>query len=193
LLGPEGTAVDGAGNIWSADRSSNHASKFTIAGTLLGDFSAGGTPEWIALDSQGNAWFSTRTSGSVTKLTNSGAAATGSPFTSAGVSSLYGLAVDGAGNVWVADYDTGGGVFELSNSGTLLSPPLGYTGGVINSAGSPTIDGSGNVWVETQANASLPGGVVELVGAATPVITPLAAGLPATPTSDGSSKLGTRP
>jgi len=37
------------------------------------------------------------------------------------------------------------------------------------------------------------GDIIEFIGAATPVITPTAAGLPATPTADGSSKLGTRP
>jgi hypothetical protein len=35
--------------------------------------------------------------------------------------------------------------------------------------------------------------VVELIGLAAPAITPICAGLPATPTTDGSSSLGTRP
>jgi hypothetical protein len=51
------------------------------------------------------------------------------------------------------------------------------------------VDGSGNVWVANYGYYS----VTEIVGAAAPVITPIAAGLPATPTADGSSSLGTRP
>jgi len=51
------------------------------------------------------------------------------------------------------------------------------------------IDGSGNVWVTCYGSAS----VTELIGAAAPVITPIAAGLPTTPTVNGTSSLGTRP
>jgi len=105
----------------------------------------------------------------------------------------HAVAVDGAGNVWVGSYATGGGLTELSNSGAILSGPTGYTGGVVNSTIAVAIDGSGNVWTSTLQNTTLAAGVIELVGAATPVITPIVAGLPATPTSDGSSKLGTRP
>jgi hypothetical protein len=35
--------------------------------------------------------------------------------------------------------------------------------------------------------------VTELIGAGTPVITPITAGLPVIPTTDGTSNLGTRP
>jgi hypothetical protein len=35
--------------------------------------------------------------------------------------------------------------------------------------------------------------VLEFIGAATPVITPIAAGLPSAPTANGTSNLGTRP
>ena len=52
------------------------------------------------------------------------------------------------------------------------------------------VDGSGNVWFTNHDSA---GAVEELIGAATPVITPIVAGLPLTPTADGSSNLGTRP
>jgi hypothetical protein len=56
-------------------------------------------------------------------------------------------------------------------------------------AASIAVDGSGDVWV-----ANNPGNTVsELIGVATPVVTPIAAGLPVTPTADGSSNLGTRP
>jgi len=53
------------------------------------------------------------------------------------------------------------------------------------------IDGSGDVWVGNQYG--YPSFLTEFIGAGTPVITPIAAGLTATPTADGSSKLGTRP
>lgn len=195
MIEPEGVAVDGAGNIWSADFVSSHASKFTTSGTPLGDFTVGGLngPVAVAVDSQGNAWFANYNGNNVTKLSNAGVPATGSPFTGGGMNISHAVAVDGAGNVWVGSYATGGGLTELSNSGAILSGPTGYTGGVVNSTIAVAIDGSGNVWTSTLQNTTLAAGVIELVGAATPVITPIVAGLPATPTSDGSSKLGTRP
>ena len=67
---------------------------------------------------------------------------------------IDGLAVDGAGNVWVTSNNVNGQdsnadnlVFEYNNSGTLLSGTVGY-------APSPSsvlpcsvvVDGSGNVW-----------------------------------------------
>ena len=100
----------------------------------------------------------------------------------------HALAIDGAGNAWeVSDNNGGTGVFELSTTGVILSPANGYR----YFEGAPyvlAIDGSGNLWGATQQ-----GTVFQVLGAATPVITPLAAGLPLIPTTDGSSKLGTRP
>jgi sugar lactone lactonase YvrE len=97
-----------------------------------------------------------------------------------------GIAEDGAGNTWVTNTDAAGnkGIVELDPSGASLtaltglgayngaSPPSGGPLGFPNVAASPrglAIDSSGNVWVATGDG----GGVVELVGAATPVRTPL--------------------
>jgi hypothetical protein len=63
-------------------------------------------------------------------------------------------------------------------------------GGAINNPTAIAIDGSGNIWT---ANFGSTASVTELIGAAVPVITPICAGLPSTPTTDGSSNLGTRP
>ena len=51
------------------------------------------------------------------------------------------------------------------------------------------LDASGDIWVANGGNNT----VTEVIGAAVPVITPIAAGLPATPTVGGVSNLGTRP
>ena len=107
----------------------------------------------------------------------------------------WGIAIDGSGTVWIAGYEYSTAI-ELSNAGAVLSPGLGYGSPPYNSGGAVlegprglAIDGSGSVWVASLANSTL----TEFVGLATPVVTPICAGLPATPTADGSSRLGTRP
>jgi streptogramin lyase len=112
--------------------------------------------------------------------------ASGSPF-SGGLHTPEGVAVDGSGNIWMTDLGSGS-VTEFSNSGSVLSGTGGYMGGLV-APKSLAVDGSGDVWViNSSSNAA-----IEFVGVSTPVITPIAAGLPATPTANGSSKLGTRP
>jgi hypothetical protein len=108
-----------------------------------------------------------------------------------------GIAIDGSGNAWIANY---GSVTELSSSGVALSPSTGlssYSVAQGNYSAMIAVDGSGNVWQSYSSGTTAlePSifGLVELIGAGTPVVTPIAAGLPATPTANGSSNLGTRP
>jgi secreted PhoX family phosphatase len=63
---------------------------------------------------------------------------------------------------------------EFNSSGTAISGSNGFTaGGILNGPNGLAIDGSGNVWVTGGASNNL----VEFVGAATPVVTPIAANL----------------
>ena len=66
------------------------------------------------------------------------------------------LAIDGQGNVWIANQHTtslnlAASVSELSSNGTILSGAAGFTGGGIGGSsddpGAIAIDPSGNVWV----------------------------------------------
>jgi hypothetical protein len=96
--------------------------------------------------------------------------------------SLYnaeGIALDGAGTVWVAS--AGGGVsptippsvLPIILGGSISVPsPTGYESPSL--AAGPLrvgVDGSGNVWVLLANNT-----VTEYVGVATPVVTPIALG-----------------
>jgi sugar lactone lactonase YvrE len=190
----QGIAIDGSGNAWVANEGIFSVTKLSSAGKgLSGTFGYQGggliDPNSIAIDSSGSAWV-TNFTGAVTKFSSAGTALSGtSGYTAAPAGTQFpgGIAIDGSGNAWVVN--PGGSVVELSSTGTVLSGTNGYTGGGLNFPEALAIDGSGNIWVGTIQGHP----VTELIGLATPVITPIVAGLPAIPTTDGTSNLGTRP
>jgi hypothetical protein len=190
-------AVDGTGNAWIANRGNFGLSEFSNSGTPLSPstgFTGGGyVPglETIAIDGSGDIWvpdYESYPTPGVSEFSDSGIALSPSTgYTGGGLINAVSVAIDGSGNAWVAN-SSNGTVSEFSNTGKALSPSTGYVF-VGNGTWSIAIDGSGNVWTTNIISNTLS----ELIGAATPVITPICAGLPATPTTDGSSKLGTRP
>jgi sugar lactone lactonase YvrE len=209
--GTSAIAVDGAGNVWAASAGGFKVSKWSSSGSNLG-FCSGGSindPVGIAIDSSGNVWLANAGGNSVTEVIGStDTASAASPITGGGLNNPQAIAIDGSGNVWVANSGNNS-VTELSSAGTLLSGSNGYTGGAIagtqlNGVSDYTggamfrpdaiaVDGSGDVWIGSAGNNPSQSFVTVLIGAATPVITPIAAGLPSTPTSGGTSNLGTRP
>jgi hypothetical protein len=193
-------AFDGAGNAWVGNYGPN-VTELSSSGTILsganGYATGGEQGVGIALDSAGNVWTATRSTSiyaasGITKFSNSGSVLIAAPPADPGSNPWhpYGLTLDGAGNAWVTSYSGDSCcILEFSNSGTLLSPKRGYASGIVlGFVEGIAVDGSGNIWVANQG-----GSVSELVGAGVPVITPIAAGLPAIPTADGSSNLATRP
>jgi len=72
---------------------------------------------------------------------------------------------------------------EFSNSGALLSNTTGYTHGMSTGRGI-AIDPSGNIWVTNYATGA--SFVTEIVGSATPSVTPLSVAL-------ANSTVGVRP
>jgi hypothetical protein len=127
----------------------------------------------------------------------------GSPFTGGGAQNPTRSIVDGLGNVWFTNYVSGAGsVSEFTSAGAPISPSyvsatsVGGFAHTYAGAEGIAIDGSGNVWIGNSssgaaASATNNGFLTEIVGQAGPVVTPLAAGLPATP--GGTSRLGIRP
>jgi hypothetical protein len=202
---PMGMAFDGAGNLWVANFS--EVGKISSPGgtnseTVFAGYGGGGHSNQLAIDSAGNVWIanSNGSASSLSELSNNGTPITGnSGYTGGGIiDQPAAIAIDGAGCIWTAN--SARGVSEFTNGGAALSPASGYTGGYgasgtsgyLGTVDAPVgiaIDGSGNVWIANQGNGTL----TEFIGAGTPVITPIAAGLPSTPTTDGSSNLGTRP
>jgi hypothetical protein len=199
-------AIDGAGGVWLPNMFGG-VTKMSSSGAVLSGangYRGAGilNPLTVAIDNFGNAWV-TNSNASISVLSNTGSAVSGgNGDTAASITNPSAIAVDGSGNVWVLNMAPAS-VTEFSNPGSVLSGPSGYMGGNMINPASLAIDGSGDIWVTNpgsctgttcNSNSLRSGGTVtELMGVASPVITPLAAGLPATPTANGSSSLGTLP
>jgi hypothetical protein len=192
IKSPWGIAIDGSGHAWVANQGSSSVTELSSTGGLLSGtsgYTGGGLsqPSAIAIDGSDHAWVANEGGSSVTELSSTGALLSGTGgYTGGGLSQPSAIAIDGSGHAWVANAG-GSSVTELSSTGAFLSGAGGYAGGGLSSAQGIAIDGSGNVWVATSAD------VHEMIGIGTPVLTPIVAGLPAVPTTVGSSNLGTRP
>jgi len=194
-----GISVDTSENAWLANASptppnfASSVSKFNNAGTAIssstGYTSSGLTGAWsIANDNAGNAWVANNgATSSVFELGSDGTILSGSGgYTGGGVSSPMAIAVDGAGSAWVtSDVSSSSGIYssvvEFGPGGTVLS---GATGFALTPTGTPVgdaVDGSGNLWVAMSET-----NVIEMVGVATPVVTPLSLGVK-------NGTLGTKP
>ena len=133
LANPYGVAVDDAGNIYIADTNNNRIREVdatthditTVAGNGTGGFSSDGgpatdatltSPYGVAVDSSGNIFIADtfahrirevdHSTGKITTVAGDGTFAfsgDGGPATSAGLANPYGVAVNGAGNVYIAD------------------------------------------------------------------------------------------
>ena len=73
-------------------------------------------------------------------------------FTGGGLNGPSGIAVDAAGNVWVAN-NNGSGVSEFNSSGTAISPDTGFTGGGLYAPLGIAVDAAGNVWATNTVNS----------------------------------------
>jgi hypothetical protein len=215
--GPSSVAVDGAGNVYVADQNNHTIRKVTPAGvvaTLAGTAgipgSADGTgaaagfygPLGVAVDSANNIYVVDNLNHTVRKVTAAGvvttlAGTTGMPGSADGIGAAarfnepVAVAVDGAGNVYVADYRDST-IRKVTAAGvvTTLAGTAGMAGNADGTGAMArfwfpagvAVDSAGNVYVADSNNSTIR--KISPTGATTTI-----AGIP----GDDGIVLGARP
>jgi len=190
FLYPYGVAVDTSGNIFVADRSNYTIRKVTSAGvvtTLAGTAGSSGTtdatgsaarfnlPSGVAVDSAGNVFVGDNLSHTIRKVTSAGVVTTlagsaglnGSIDATGSAARFYypwGVAVDTAGNVFVADRSNGT-IRKVTSSGVVtteagLAGNTGSNNGLgtaarFNNPYGVAVDSAGNVFVADSHNHTI--------------------------------------
>ncbi|MFZ4811864.1 MAG: NHL repeat-containing protein, partial [Ilumatobacteraceae bacterium] len=182
LRNPSGVAVDAAGNVYIADYSNDRVRKVTtggtittIAGTGVRGFSGDGGPATsadinlpfgVVVDATGNVFFTTNrwvrkvsTDGTISTVAGGGSSlGDGGPATNAQLTNVTGLAIDAAGNIFIADTNPNNRVRKVSTGGTITTIAgtgvLGFSGdgGPATSAQldrpfGVAVDATGNVYI----------------------------------------------
>jgi uncharacterized protein (TIGR03437 family) len=176
LNGPVGVAADDAGNWYVADTANNRVRKvqpggnlFTIAGngnaSYYGDGGQGtkasvNQPEGVAADALGNVYIADTLDNAIRKVTPDGVITTlagtgtpgysgdGGPANAARLTLPRGVAVDSAGNVYVADSGNNQ-VRRIDARGTITTVD---TGGSLSDPRGVAVDRAGNLYIADTGN-----------------------------------------
>ncbi len=169
-------AIDATDTLWASINSSNAICRVSNpSGNQV--FSTGGQPSAptnVAIDSSGNGWVA---AGAQTNLFmyspsgNQNSYAVINNFVQGGLSFPSFIAIDGANNIWLTNKGNSYALSEFAHSGVAITPSTGYQGGNLNTPSWIAIDASGDVWIPNKGANS----VTELIGVATPTVTPLSA------------------
>lgn len=185
IASPRGIAIDVLGDAWVTNSSGGSIGKVNPNGVANppASYTGGGitTPIGIAVDNSGTSWTTDMNLGEVARITASGTAQSPSGgFSGGGLTGSNANAIDGNGNLWVAD-TAGNRLSELNGlTGGPLSPTNGYQGGSLAAPVAMALDASGNIWLANQSPVTTSGlaiTVSEFIGLASPVIAPLAQAL----------------
>ena len=205
VYGPNGIAFDSAGNLYIADTYNNRIRKISASTGLISTVAGNGTfgysgdngsalsaaisARGIAVDGSGNIYMAdgnhnvvrkvTASTGIITTVAGNGTAGfagDGGSASSAELNSPFAVAVDSAGNLYIAD---GGNnrIRKVTSSGTISTVAGNGTGGFAGDGGAATtaelydpvgvaLDSAGNLYIADQYNGrvrKVTGGVITTV------------------------------
>ncbi len=123
---PEALTIDGSGNVWVGNYLNGVAVKFNSSGTYVNNFAGVSNFFFQAFDSLGNSFLVGYYSSDVVELNSAGTTISPSGGFVGGESEPSGDAIDGSGNLWVANNINTGGVTEIIGMGAPVVTPLAY-------------------------------------------------------------------
>jgi hypothetical protein len=159
---------------WFANEGGYTISGIGPDGTLVATVNCCDGPGAIAADQAGNLWVGNFSSPNptVSEVSSAGSVISAG-YGGGGLMQPGGVAVDGAGNIWALNY--GGGTLTKLEGANGSHPGLAISGangfgraGLLSKPYALAIDATGSIWASSKDNA-----VVQYVGAAVPVKTPL--------------------
>ncbi|MEK7477699.1 MAG: IPT/TIG domain-containing protein, partial [Candidatus Coatesbacteria bacterium] len=193
LNGPAGVAVDGSGNIYVAELFGNRVRKVTaltgqistVAGTGVGSYNGDNiaatsaqinTPRFVTVDAAGNLYIGdtgnhrvrkvTAATGLISTVAGTGVAGYNSDAISATVAQLsspFAASVDGAGNLYIADFGNfrirkvtaaTGQISTVAGTGAkgFNSDGIAATAAQVGNVTYVAVDGSGNLYIADNSN-----------------------------------------
>ena len=193
LRWPIGMAIDSGGNLFIADTNDGRIRK--VSGTTITTVAGPGStccfsgdggpatsasfndPQGVAVDSAGNLYIADTvnsrvrkiSAGTITTVAGNGAylySGDGGPATNASLNNPYGVAVDTAGRLYIADTNnsvirkvSGGTITTMAGNGT-LGRPSGGAGGPATSAPlywpfGVAVDSAGNLYIADEGNSEI--------------------------------------
>jgi hypothetical protein len=173
--------LDQSSNLWTTDANPANATpgnaicRFNPAGSLQYSYQLDATnpqAHGIAIDRGNNVWYAGTSTGSLYKIA-AGSTANNSGVTTqtgGGLNAPMGVAVDGNNTIWVSNTGGPGGIVNYTDANVNLTPNYITAGVPQTDLTYLAVDISGNVW----AAATSEGLLIQYVGIATPVATPLA-------------------
>jgi sugar lactone lactonase YvrE len=190
---PSGVAMDGSGNIYIADYENQRIREVnttgiinTVAGNGTGGYSGDGGnataaelngASGVAVDGSGNIYIADRQNQRIRKVNSSGIISTiagngtygyngdGIAATTAELFGPVGVAADGSGNIYIADYDNAR-IRKVNTSGVITTVAGNGAGSYSGDGGAATaaelnapygvaIDGSGNIYIADFGNSRI--------------------------------------
>jgi len=169
-------AIDPSNTLWASIYTSNAICRVSnpSGNQMFTSQSQPSAPTNVAIDSSGNGWAAAGAQTNLFMYSPSGSQNSYGVINNAtqgGLSSPTFVAIDGANNVWLTNNGNSYALSEFAHSGAAITTSMGYQSGNLNAPSWIAIDASGDVWVPNQGANS----VTELIGVASPTVTPLSA------------------